>query len=265
MALSDGTKNFWVQVGSLVLIAIVLAALVDWLWSWIAAIAVLILGGFVVLWFIGFIKTALLNVLPNEWNGELTQPDDCLWLDKDWLRRQTQSLEALGFQHLQDYRIPGQPTFGRCMANPQHHCYAELGVVYSPAGERISETIVMASLLTDDWTISHVNRGVNLQSDSMLCLWRHPKWLSVVQAHPTLAGLLDAHLEFRDRMQRDLDVAVVPNPSWDAYVQHEREAAVHRKQVLKRSNLLLGMLKVTQFELNPKHQWLGDYGKKLTA
>lgn len=265
MALSDGTKNFWVQVGSLVLIAVLLAALVAWWWSWVAAIAVLVLGGFVIIWFVGFIKTALLNVLPNEWNGEWTQPEDYLWLDKDWLRQQTQALENIGFQQLQDYRLPGQPTFGRCMVNPQHQCYAELGVVYNAAGERLNEQLVIASLLTDDWSIAHVNRDVNLQSDSMLCLWRHPKSLSVVHAHPTLTSLLDAHLELRDRMQRDLGISVIPVLSWDAYVQHEHNAAVYRKQALKRTNLLLGMLNVTQFELNPQHQWLGDYGKRLTV
>lgn len=265
LALSDGTKNFWLQVVFFALMTIFFVAVVASEWSWIAAIAVLVLGGFVIIWFVGFVKTALLKVLPNEWNGELTRPEDCLWLDKDWLRQQTQALENIGFQHLQDYRIPEQPTFGRYMVNPQHQCYAEIGVVYSPAGERISETVVIISALTDDWSIAHVNRDVNLQADSMRCLWPHPKWLAVVQAHPALASLLDAHLEFRDRMQRDLGISVIPILSWDAYVQHEHNAAVYRKQALKRTNLILGMLNVTQFELNPQSQWLGDYGKRLTA
>lgn len=265
MALSDGTKNFWIQVGSLVVLTILLAALVAGWWSWIAAIAVLVLGGFVTFWFIGFVKTALLNVLPDEWNGELTRPEDCLWLDKDWLRSQNQALEALGFQLVQDYRLPGQPTFGRCLIHPEHRCYAEIGVIYSADGEPLSHQIAIASLLTDDWTVTHVNRNLNLKSDSMPCLWRHPKWLGVLQAHPTLDSLLDAHLQFRDRMQRDLGIAVIPDVSWDAYVQHERDAMVYRKQAVKRTNLLMGMLNITQFELNPKTQWLGDYGKKLTA
>lgn len=265
LALSDGTKNFWLQVSSLVFMTVFLTAVVASLWSWIAAISVLVLGGFVIIWFVGFVKTALLNALPNEWNGELTRPEDCLWLDQDWLRQQTQALENIGFQHLQDYRIPEQPTFGRCMVHPQHQCYAEIGVVYSPAGERISETVVITSVLTDDWTIVHVNRDVNLLSESMLCLWRHPKSLSVVQVHPTLASLLDAHLQFRDRMQCDLGISVLPDSSWDAYVQLERYGVVHRNQALKRTNLLLGMLNVARFELNPPSQWLGDYGKKLKA
>ena len=62
-------------------------------------------------------------------------------------------------------------------------------------------------------------------------------------------------------MQTDLGIALLRDISWENYVRLEEDAVAYRKQALKKKILLLAMIEVTKFELNPKSEWLGDYAK----
>ncbi|MDF0554877.1 hypothetical protein [Kamptonema sp. UHCC 0994] len=73
--------------------------------------------------------------------------------------------------------------------------------------------------------------------------------------------MLQKHLEFRQRMIGDLGIKVLTDVSWENYVKIVQESVIYRKRSLKRKNLLLAMIEVTLFELNPKSEWLGDYAK----
>lgn len=265
MRLTEGTRKFWVRIILSVLIDVAIAGLLYVTWNWIAALVFLLLGLLHIRIFLKDLKARMSKHLLDEWDAELVDVKDGLWVGKDWLEQQTRALEVLGFQHLQDFRMPHQPTVARCMSHSHHHCFAEMFTVCNEDGEIVVENMLLGSLLTDGWSIIHVNRDVDAYNDSISCLWRIPKVLSVRQACPTVEALLNAHLEFRDRMQRDLGLSVIPDVSWETYVQHEQDAMISRKQAFRQTNLLVGMFRVAQFELNPQSEWLGDYGKKLKA
>jgi hypothetical protein len=53
--------------------------------------------------------------------------------------------------------------------------------------------------------------------------------------------------------------------SWENYVQLQQVGVIYRKRSLRGKIILLAMIEVTQFELNPKSEWLGDYAKFVTG
>ncbi|WP_434686857.1 hypothetical protein [Pseudanabaena minima] len=62
-------------------------------------------------------------------------------------------------------------------------------------------------------------------------------------------------------MITNIGVSVLTDVSWDNYVNKQQEGTIYRKKAMKQKSLLLAMIEVTKFELNPKSEWLEDYAK----
>ena len=120
---------------------------------------------------------------------------------------------------------------------------------------------MIASNLAEGWQLATVNREASIKDGISYGFWRNPKSLRTHHPEISLAELLEKHLEFRQRMIMDLGITVLTDISWENYVQIQREGVIYRKRSLRGKILLLAMIEVTQFELNPKSEWLGDYGK----
>lgn len=259
MALSDGTKNFWVQVLSFwALAGVVILTANLWLgWRWAIAVA---LAMFVV--FMGLlaqVKTAILAAMPDDWPGEQTTVANCPWLDVDWLAQVTTDFKTLGFQPLADYRLKDSAAFARCWFHPEHQCFAECAESYNAAGDRLCRQVIILSLLAEDWSVVHLNRAFSPDLDSVARLWWHPHKLGIYCPAITLAELLEKHLHFRAKLMAKTETMLSDRHSWDDYVAHETAQHLDRKRQLQRTNLLLGMMQVLWVELRPPHAWLGDY------
>ncbi len=81
--------------------------------------------------------------------------------------------------------------------------------------------------------------------------------------YPTLSleELFHKHLQMRQQMITNIGVSVLTDVSWDNYVNKQQEGTIYRKKAMKQKSLLLAMIEVTKFELNPKSEWLEDYAK----
>jgi len=91
-------------------------------------------------------------------------------------------------------------------------------------------------------------------------LYRNPKVIGIHDPNPRLEEVFQAHLRTRQQIISDLGITVLTDVSWDAYVQFNQNLVAYIKQALTQRNLLVGMIKATLYELNPKPDWFyGDY------
>lgn len=263
MKLSQGTGNFWSQITNYILSSAVTIALAFFFYGWPLCSIVTVFLFLCFIWLLSDIKKKLLRVLPDNFEYQLAVLEDYPLLNLTWLDQQTRELEELGFVKLIDYKTGNSPAFGRCFAHFQNYCYAEINEVFTPTGESFARNIVINSSLDQGWTLGTINRPPNNTDSLSYGLWPNPK--SVRTYHPSISleNLLQKHLQMRQRMINDIGVILLTDISWENYVQKQQEGVIYRKKALKESCLLLGMMKVRQFELNPKSEWLGDYANFL--
>lgn len=261
MKLSPGIKNFWWVIGSQAGIAIGLALFASWNINWL--IAVLILGTAVILLTLQIkgIKTQILAAVPQHWDYQPVDLESLTTVDLEWVKQQTHALEQLGFIQLRDYSIPGNPGVARSFAHPQDHCFVEIGQLVAATGELSYHTAIFSDL-EQDWSLSHLNRPV-CHIDSLTHIWRHPRWVKQFTPCPSLAELLQTHLQFRRQMMSDLGIRVATDPSWAAYEVIMRRGIENLQRRLRAKPLLIGMVEATLFELNLPSEWLGDYAPKV--
>ncbi len=265
MKLNPGTKNFWIQIGNILFAAIVLVAIAFYFAGSNGVILALFIGTGLLVSFLMATKTAIVSGLPDTWDITSTTFTDFPNLDRTWLEQQTDQLTALGFQILMDYKLVNSSVsgFARCFSHPQHYCFLEMGQCFPATGGVIYNSSMM-SYFDADWTLASVGREITI-NDSFPRLWRHPHSVVLFRKaddrNNDPGQLLQSHLQFREQMTADLGITLCRDISWDAYQKLEQQAAIERKKRLQQCNLLLGMIEVTLFELNPQSEWLGDYGK----
>lgn len=215
---------------------------------------------FPLLWFLGNIKTQMLQALPNETRFKAAVITEYPQLDLFWLKEETKDLESLGFVQLMDYKVEPGNGFARTFAHPQHHCFAEIGQLFTDAKDKPEKYSYMYSALTQDWDLTTINRQVH-RLDATAYIGQHSK--AVRKYHPEvyLDELLEQHLSLRKQMLNDLGINVVRDISWSGYRNLGQQAIIVRKTTMRRKKLLLAMLEATMFEIKPKSEWLGDYAK----
>lgn len=261
MRLSKGVQGFWVAIGSSLFWAVVVTGLVVYFSGWQNGILAAVIMLFFTGWEVQSIKQKLMRSLPDQLDLRPVTPDDFAFqLDQTALDQQTRELESLGFIHLKDYALQPLSGLARCFAHPQHYCFAEIGQIFDADGKMIVANPVIISGLSQDWVLAHV-QGTLTPSSSLSLLWRNPKNVGIYHPDVSLSDLLQIHLRFRQKMIADLGLVVLTDVSWDAYAEGQQKAAGDRKQALRQRNLLIGMIKVTRFELNPTLEWLGDYAR----
>lgn len=262
MKLSNGTENFWSQIRNYLLssgLTIIVA------FSSYGPRVGNIITFFLFLcflWLLSDTKSKLLRGLPDEFQYEVANLNDFPLLNFNWLQQQSSELEALGFVRLIDYKlVGGTPGFSRCFSHPESYCYAEVFEVFQATGESFARQTVIGSNLDEGWYLATINREANIKDGISYGFWRNPKSVCTHYPEMSLAELLEKHLTFRQRMIMDLGITVLTDVSWENYVQLQQEWVIYRKRSLRGKIILLAMIEVTQFELNPKSEWLGDYAK----
>ena len=116
---------------------------------------------------------------------------------------------------------------------------------------------MIVSLMTDDWTLTSVNREWDVSNTTWI--WRQPRvlWTSHPQASP--AELLDAHLERRAQIVEDLGIAVRDGLTPCVFFEHEQRASGRRKRALRQRNGLVAAMELMAVDKHPRREWLGDY------
>ncbi|HIK07073.1 MAG TPA: hypothetical protein IGS40_20675 [Trichormus sp. M33_DOE_039] len=272
MQLSAGIKNFWISVISYLLVGfclfLYLVASNGWkltnllsLPGFIGLIVVVAVAIFPLLWFLSHLKSQLIKVLPDDVQFNKVVPTDYPWLDLATLSEQTTTLESLGFIQLIDHDIPSALGFSRSLAHPQQYCFAEIGQLFQVTGGIITHHLCIFSILEQDWALAEINKAVS-NVDAISYIWRHPKQIRRYHSNMKLDELFQSHLKFRQQILTDLNINLSTDTSWSFFQRIEEQAAIFRKQTMRRKNILLSMLETTLFEMNPKSEWLGDYPKE---
>ncbi|HEY9597309.1 MAG TPA: hypothetical protein V6D33_06525, partial [Cyanophyceae cyanobacterium] len=260
MKFNQGIRNFWFQVANFWVSSAVTILLAFWWYGWNLATTIAFFLFLCFIWLLIDTKSRLLKALPGEYQFQPAVLEDFPLLNFTWLQQQTTSLESLGFVHLRDYKLGASPSFGRCFAHPQQYCFAEIGQVFKPTGEVVVMQSGIFSQLEQDWALDNINRELN-SYDAIAYIWRGNKSVRIYKHHNNLGELLQAHLEFRQRMINDLSITVCTDISWDNFVELGKQSAAVRRQTMRRKNILLAMVEATLFQMNPKTEWLGDYPK----
>jgi hypothetical protein len=271
MQLSTGIQKFWIALANYLVLGLMLFLYLlagnGWKLTNLLSLPdlmgltiVIALVLFPFIWFLGNIKTQMLQELPNESRFKAAIITDFPQLDLFWLQQETKDLEAIGFVQLMDYKVEPGNGFARSFAHPQHHCFAEIGQLFSDAKDKPEKYSYMYSSLTQDWDLTTINRQVH-RLDATAYIGKHPK--AVRKYHPEvyLDELLEQHLSLRRQMLNNLDISVVTDISWSGYKSLGQQATISRKTIMRRKKLLLAMLEATLFEIKPKSEWLGNYAK----
>jgi hypothetical protein len=259
--LTEGTQNFWLQIRNYLLSSSLTIVIAFLALGWEVGSTITFFLALCFLWLLSDTKEKILRTLPDRFDYRPANLQDYPLLSFTWLEQQTQELESLGFVQLIDYTTGANPAFARCFAHPKHYCYAEVCQVFKANGESFSRQAVIVSAWEQRWELANINREVNITDSIAYGFWRNGKKIRIYHAISSLDNLLQNHLNWRQRMQTDLGIALLRDISWENYVRLEEDAVAYRKQALKKKILLLAMIEVTKFELNPKSEWLGDYAK----
>lgn len=210
-----------------------------------------------------WIKGSMLAGVPLRVEFQPIQPEEVPKLSKKQLKQYTEDFQALGFTHLLDYQVKTEKQsnakgFGRLLAHPGHHCFAEINQVVRPDGPGAPMRCMIISWLEDGWSLGIGDREPNPYSYIM----RRPKALWISQPEDAPADLLKAHLKRRGKMAKDLGVAVLDAMTAQDYFTYEQKATAERHQAMKRKNIVMALLEIWLFPKNPKYEWLGKYARR---
>ncbi|MBF2026912.1 MAG: hypothetical protein IGS48_09120 [Oscillatoriales cyanobacterium C42_A2020_001] len=122
---------------------------------------------------------------------------------------------------------------------------------------------VFASALDQGWALSTTNRPTTTLGATWYVFYRRPRALAVCQPNYLVEQLLQAHLELRQQMMTDLNLHVLPETSVQAFFEQMQKVRTQSRQTLWRKSVIAGMGQMLLFWLNPKTEWLGDYGMML--
>jgi len=261
MKLSNGTQNFWSQIRGYLLSSALTIGVAFYFYKWRIASIIAFFLFICFIWLLSDIKEKLVRSQPDEFKYEPTTIEDYPLLNFSWFQNQTDRLEALGFLQIMDYKIPQVSGFARCFAHPVNFCYVEVNELFQATGESISRNISIMSSLEQGWTLSGVNQDITSSKTASIAYGRKPRSVRIYYPTLSLEELFHKHLQMRQQMITNIGVSVLTDVSWDNYVNKQQEGTIYRKKAMKQKSLLLAMIEVTKFELNPKSEWLEDYAK----
>jgi hypothetical protein len=181
-------------------------------------------------------------------------------LDERDLAKYTEALEALGFRRLTDYTLVkahdnGLSAFARLFVHDACRCFAEINAVFNARGPVSPLCCNLLTFLEDGWSVSTTNRRARRGN----YLLRRPRalWWSLPDRAPY--QLLEVHREWRDRVTRDLGLAVVGDGTAEDYFRREVEANDERCDRVHRRPAWSFVLDSWRYDMSPKLEWLGDY------
>jgi hypothetical protein len=252
MKLSPLLRQFWIALISYLAIALITTVLCGWGFG--LPVAGLVIAVFMVSLILVLVtgQPLLVTGLPQQWRGRPLGAADYQDLDLSLLDSYSQTLQALGFQPLQDYTQGPGPVraVARCFGHPEQCCFAEVGWW---GGEVITHTVFF-SILDRGWMLVDFNRAPH-QRDSLAYTWRNPREIRRYHPELMLDGVYHQHLLKRQAMIDDLQVNVLPSVSWEIYREIQQELVRRPSQTLRQKNLLVAMIQATQFERQPRREW----------
>jgi hypothetical protein len=205
-------------------------------------------------------------------------------IERDWpphdfsdLEKLTAELAEFGFQPLQDYAQPqrsGQfQPIARCFGNGDIGSFAEVGFCLINQSEAATTAladrpkppithIVLLTVFDRGWILIDGNFAPH-RRESLIYAWRNPREVRHYYPDLTPQELANRHLGNRQAMLDRLNVKAIQNISWEVYRDLQQELITQPWRCLRRRNLLVAMVAATQFERQPRHEWLGEYRQAL--
>ncbi|MEG3846181.1 hypothetical protein QT971_02215 [Microcoleus sp. herbarium19] len=229
----------------------------------------------VVTWFIVFTlllllfgKPIFLEELSKDIKFVPVEPDEFPQLDAKSLQRYTDALESVGFVKLIDFKIVGgQISFVRLFVHPQHSCWAEVGQIFFKSRKPMPIAVTIGSALEPNWSLSTGDIKISSLLFGIGYMMRHPRTLWISKPGVTPSKLLQTHLQRRGQIisTLNLEVTELTDTSLAAYFTFQLEERIKRKQVLQRKNIIVGLIEALLFAVNPKQEWMGEYGDAVAT
>jgi hypothetical protein len=180
-----------------------------------------------------------------------------LWphINQDELNRCTLELEQLGFVQLTDYTLSSSNTaLARLFAHPDKFCFVEVFQIGN-----LPMVCSISCLLEKNWSLAVVNRSA--LSAISYAFFRQPRKLVKKIENAPVDILFQSLLEWREQVCSDLNLRLIQDVRSETYFEKQHSNQADRKHVLLRKSVILALLEMFLFSLNPKTEWLGDYSK----
>lgn len=217
----------------------------------------------VVLSLLLFAKPVFLQEQSKEQQFIPVDADEFPQLDINSLQEYTDALESAGFVQVIDFTIVSESRcFVRLFVHPQHYCWAEVGQIFLKSQKPMPIAASITNALEPNWSLSTTDRKVNGFLFGISYIWRHPRTLWISKPGVTPSKLLQTHLHRRGQIVSTMNIKVteLTDTSLDAYFTFQREERIKRKQALQRKNTIVGAIEALLFAVNPKQEWMGEYG-----
>lgn len=123
------------------------------------------------------------------------------------------------------------------------------------------------SSLEPDWSLSTTDKKLSGFLFGIMYMWRQPRALWINKPGISLSKLLQTHLQRLGKIVStlNLEVTELTDTSPDFYFALEREARIKRKQAFQRKNIIVGVVEALLFAVNPKQEWMGEYGDAVAT
>ena len=181
-------------------------------------------------------------------------------LNRSELETLTGKLAALGFVPLLDYRIrmstkSGLQGFARLFQHPQEKCYAEIQASAQALAKGEKFLVAINSYMDDGWSLGTSNtptiKAHYFMQLSRVLRMRYPD--------DPVEQLFARHLERRKQILQDLAISVSPDLSAERYFARARESNSQRREAMKKTNPIGGMIVAEVHVARRTEEWLGDY------
>lgn len=218
---------------------------------------------------IGFVVSlaqwqAYIQSVPAGLEFKAAQPKDFPQLNQTQLDQYTTEITSLGFSQIADYTAAAElgkfsPSFFRLFQNSAQCCHAVIGQSFP---EKVGPTplrCMVISFLEENWIVRTTNEPANFLAP-LIHLSRH---ILTFRPRTTPTDLFQFHLNRRQSITRALNVEALKNVSTEDILIKMKERAWRQKQIIKRQNVALSLIKAIGFTLMPRYELLGDYPQAI--
>lgn len=177
-------------------------------------------------------------------------------VDIDKFKNYCSDLETVGFEKLIDYGVPNSKGMARLFYYPEYNCYAEVAMV-----EGTSVFCSIVSGFEENWFFAATNHNssVNLRAISYVFLSLPRTMCKIFNEEPK--ALFESFLHWQSEVQNKLSVETIAIAGEEMYFAWERNKREMQRQRLMRKSIIISLIKMFLFSLNPKSEWMGDYPK----
>lgn len=219
---------------------------------------VLVAGTIGLLFFGSKIKRLALRGLTGEFRRASVEEFSGISLET--LRQTTAQLEAIGFTWIADFAVVRPKPqivsgFSRLLFNRDLKCSATVIQVFSSQNVYLRTHTVMSSRLEDNWSIGTTNFSPLAASAVM----RHRRIIGQSLPAGSMAEILAANLELRDRVAGTLNLQVLSPDSFESHIGWLKKQSAERREMLERKSALACAVQYFRSKFWPTNRWLGDY------